>query len=160
NVAKVDEQPWDENVKAVAKFPQLIAQMDGDLTWTVSLGQAFLDQPKDVMDTIQSLRMKAQKAGTLQNSPQQVITVTNLVVEKVVEQQTVVVTNTVVQIQPSNPEVVYVPSYPPTVYYPPPGYVYSPMASLVTFGVGMAWGAAIANNWNNCNWGGGDINVN
>src|SRR5512145_1081573 len=53
NISKVDAQPWDENVKAVAKFPELIAKMDADLPWTVELGQAFLDQPKELMDTIQ-----------------------------------------------------------------------------------------------------------
>jgi hypothetical protein len=167
NVPKVDQQPWDENVKAVAKVPALIAQMDADLNWTVQLGQAFLDQPKELMDAIQALRAKAQKAGTLQTTPQQVVIVTNVVVEKTVEQRVVVVTNTVVQIQPSNPQLVYVPSYPSTVYYPPPGYVYNPWAPLVTFGVGMAWGAILANNcdWHHGGvWCGGsyhsDVNVN
>jgi hypothetical protein len=65
NIPKVDEQPWDENVKAVAKFPELIAKMDADLTWTMNLGQAFVDQPKELMDAIQDLRSKAQKAGNL-----------------------------------------------------------------------------------------------
>src|SRR5262249_3302770 len=54
NIAKLDEQPWDDNVKAVARFPTLIAQMDADLPWTVELGRAFLAQPKELMDTIQS----------------------------------------------------------------------------------------------------------
>ncbi len=156
NIAKVDQQPWDENVKAVAKIPALINQMDTNLNWTVQLGQAFLDQPKELMDVIQALRAKAQKAGTLQTTPQQVVVVTNVLVEKTVEQQVVVVTNTVVQIQPANPQVVYVPSYPPTVYYPPPAYVYDPWAPLVTFGVGMAVGAIIANN---CDWHHGGVYV-
>jgi hypothetical protein len=70
----------------------------------------------------------------------------------------VVVTNTVVQIQPSNPEVVYVPTYSPAVvYYPPPAYVANPYP-LLTFGAGMAMGAIIANN---CDWhGGGCYNNN
>ena len=86
-----------------------------------------------------------------------------MVVEKTVEQQVVVVTNTVVQIAPASSSVVYVPTYNPyTVYYPPPAYVYNPVAPLVTFGVGMAMGAIIANN---CNWYGGgcyhgNVNVN
>jgi uncharacterized protein DUF3300 len=152
NIAKLDEKPWDENVKAVARFPELIAKMDADLEWTSELGQAFLDQPKELMDTIQSLRAKAQKAGTLQSTPQQVVTVTNVVVMQTNVTQVVTVTNQVVQVQPVNPQVVYVPSYPPTVYYPPPAYVYNPYAPLVTFGVGMAWGAILANN---CDWHGG-----
>ncbi len=156
NIPRVDSQPWDDNVKAAAKIPALIAQMDADLDWTIRLGKAFLDQPKELMDAIQALRAKAQKAGTLQNSSQQVVVVTNVVVEKVVEKQVVVVTNTVIEIQSSNPQVVYVPSYPTTVYYPPPGYVYNPYAPLVTFGVGIAVGAIIANN---CDWHGGGIYV-
>ena len=167
NIAKIDSQPWDDSVKAVARFPEMIKKMSDDLEWTVGLGQAFLDQRKELMDTIQSLRLKAQKAGTLKTSPQQIVTVTNSVVEKVVEQQTVIVTNTIVQIEPANPEVIYVPSYPPTVYYPPPayaygyayyGYGYYPYAPLVTFGVGMMWGAAISH-WNHCDWHGGDVNI-
>ena len=127
NLAKLDEQPWDENVKAVARVPEVIKKMNEDLSWTMELGEAFLAQDKEVMDAIQTMRGKAQKAGTLQTTPQQVVTVTNMVVEKTVEQQVVVVTNTVVQIQPSNPQVVYVPTYNPyTVYYPPPAYVYNP----------------------------------
>lgn len=156
NVPKIDEQSWDANVKAVAKFPELIAQMDADLAWTVELGQAFLDQPKELMDTIQALRAKAQKAGTLRTTPQQIVTVTNIVVVQTNITQVVTVTNQVVQVQPANPQVVYVPTYPPTAYYPPPSYVYDPVAPLVTFGVGMAVGAIIANN---CDWHGGGIYV-
>jgi len=162
NLANLDAQPWDENVKAVARVPAVIQKMNDDLSWTVELGQAFLAQDKDVMDAIQSMRAKAEKAGTLQTTPQQVVVVTNLVVEKTVEQQVVVVTNTVIQIQPSNPQVIYVPTYPPTVYYPPPTYVYDPYAPLVTFAAGVAIGAIIANN---CDWNHGgcyhsDVNVN
>ncbi len=163
NLAKVDEQPWDESVKAVARIPGAIKKMNDDLQWTIQLGEAFLNQDKDVMDTIQALRSKAQKAGTLQTTSQQTVVVTNMVVETKVEQQVVVVTNTVVQIQPSNPQVVYVPSYPPTVYYPPPAYVYDPYAPLITFTAGVAMGAIIANNcdWHHggCYWGGGDVDI-
>ena len=163
NISKIDQQAWDDNVKAVAKIPDAIKKMNDDLQWTISLGEAFLNQDKDVMDTIQALRGKAQKAGTLQTTEQQTIVVTNMVVEKTVEQQVVVVTNTVVQIKPTNPEVVYVPSYPPAVYYPPPGYVYTPGAAFMTFAAGAAMGAIIANN---CDWhhggcyNGGNVNIN
>ncbi|HTL57729.1 MAG TPA: DUF3300 domain-containing protein [Candidatus Limnocylindrales bacterium] len=163
NIPKVDEQSWDENVKAVAKFPELIAKLDADLDWTMKLGQAFLDQPKELMDTIQDLRAKAQKAGTLRSSPQQIVTVTNVVVIETNYTQVVTVTNQIVQVAPANPQVVYVPTYPPTVYYPPPTYVYDPVTPLVTFGIGMAWGAIIANN---CDWhhggvyyGHGDVDI-
>src|SRR3954464_6979222 len=124
NISKIDEQPWDENVKAVARFPQLVAKMSEDLDWTVGLGQAFLDQRKELMDTIQALRAKAQQAGTLKTTTEQIVVVTNSLVQKVVEERVVIVTNTIVEIIPSNPEMIYVPSYPPTVYYPPPAYAY------------------------------------
>src|SRR5262252_7789148 len=61
NIPKIDDQPWDENVKSVAKFPELIAMMDKDLSWTIKLGQAFVDQPKELMDAIQDLRKKARE---------------------------------------------------------------------------------------------------
>jgi len=156
NIPKVDAQDWDKNVKELAKFPDMIAKMDSDLDWTMKLGQAFLDQPKEVMDTIQSLRAKAQKAGTLRTTDQQIVSVTNVVVLETNYTQVLSVTNTIVQVVPSNPQVIYVPTYPPTVYYPPPAYVYNPYAPLVTFGVGMMWGAAIAN-WNHCDWHGGCV---
>jgi len=150
NLAKLDEQPWDASVKAVARIPDAIKKLNDDIAWTIELGEAFLAQDKDIMDAIQAMRGKAQKAGTLQTTPQQVVVVTNMVVEKTVEQQVVVVTNTVVQIQPASSSVVYVPAYNPyTVYYPPPAYVYNPYAPLVTFTAGIAMGAIIANN---CNW--------
>ncbi len=165
NISKVDAQSWDENVKAVAKFPQLIAMMDSNLTWTVDLGEAFIDQPKDLMDAIQTLRGKAVKAGTLQTSPQQIVNVTNItIVQTNITEVVSGAPSQIVEIVPANPQIVYVPSYPPTVYYPPPAYVYNPVAPLISFGVGMAWGAILANN---CDWhhggvwcGGGNVNIN
>jgi len=156
NIPKVDDQPWDDNVKEVAKFPDLIAKMDADLPWTMELGEAFIEQPKELMDTIQDLRAKAKKAGTLQTTPQQIVTVTNIVVQQTNLTEVVNVTKEIVQVVPADPQVVYVPTYTTAVYYPPPAYVYNPYAPLVTFGVGMAWGAILANN---CNWGHGDVDI-
>ena len=157
NLSQLDNQPWDDSVKAVARVPAVIDQLNRELQRTIDLGEAFLAQDKEVMAAIQTLRAKAQKAGTLQSTPQQVIVVTNVIVEKTIEQQVVVVTNTIVQIQPSDPQVVYVPTYNPAVVYaPPPAYVYNPYAPLVTFGVGIAVGAVIANN---CDWHGGGVYV-
>ena len=163
NLAKLDEQPWDKNVKDLARVPDALKKLNEDLNWTIELGEAFLAQDKDMMDAIQSMRNKAQQAGTLRTSEQQVVTVTNMVVETTVNQQAVVVTNTVVQIQPASTTTVYVPTYNPyTVYYPPPGYVYNPMAPLVSFGIAVGIGAIIHNN---CDWhhGGcyyGDVDIN
>ena len=138
NLAKLDEQAWDDNVKAVARIPEVIKMMNDDLPWTMELGEAFLAQDKGVMDAIQSMRAKAQNMGTLKTTPQQVVTVTNLIIEKTVEQQVVVVTNTIVQIQPSNPQVVYVPTYNPTVVYYPPPPAYTGPPPAVTFAAGVA----------------------
>ena len=156
NLPKVDEQPWDANVRAVAKFPVLIQKMNDDISWTMELGQAFLDQQSELMDAIQRLRAKANSLGVLKTTPQQVVMVTNTIVEKTVEQQVVFVTNTVVQIQPANPQVIYVPTYPPSIYYyyPPPVYVGPP--PVVTFAVGVTVGLIIANN---CDWHHGGIYV-
>jgi len=149
NLAKLDEQPWDENVKAVARVPGVIKMLNDDLAWTMVLGEAFLAQDKDLLDAVQSLRAKARQMGTLKTTPQQLVTVTNVVVEKTVEQKLVVVTNSVIQVQPANPQVVYVPTYSPAVVYypPPPAYVGPP--PVVSFAAGVAVGAIIANN---CDW--------
>jgi hypothetical protein len=158
NISKIDAQAWDENVKGVAKFPQLIAKMDADLAWTINLGQAFVDQPKEVMDTIQDLRAKAQKVGNLKTTDQQIVTVTNVVVLQTNVTEVVNVTKEVIEIAPANPTVIYVPSYPPAIYYP--WYPYYPYAApLVSFGVGMAWGMAWGAAWSHCNWGHGNVDI-
>jgi len=176
NVAKLDEQKWDENVKAVARFPEVISQMDQNIGWTTDLGDAFINQPKDLMNAIQTMRTKAEESGALKTTEQQVVTTTNTVVTNTVQNEIVYVTNEVVQIQPAQPDVVYVPQYNPTVVYPSypvayPGYTYPPARPLVgtalTFGAGMAVGAWLGGgcDWNDggC-WGGGnyhsDVNVN
>jgi hypothetical protein len=159
NIPKLDEQPWDENVKAVARFPELIAKMDADLAWTLQLGQAFVDQPKELMDTIQALRAKAQKAGNLKTTPQQIVTVTNVVVLQTNVTEVVTVTKEIIQVVPSSPSVVYVPSYPVTIY--DPWYPYYPYAApVVGFGIGFAWGVAWGAMWHNhCNWHGGSVDI-
>ena len=150
NLARLDEQPWDDNVKAVARVPDALKKLNDDLTWTMKLGEAFLAQDKDLMDAIQRLRLRAEKAGMLRTTEQQVVIVTNTIVETAVQQQVVIVTNTIVQIVPSNPEIVYVPQYNPVyIYSPPPAYVYDPYAPVVTFAAGVAVGVWIGNS---CDW--------
>jgi hypothetical protein len=151
NLATLDDQPWDANVKAVARFPSVIQKMNDDLGWTAELGQAFIQQPSELMDAIQTLRARAESVGTLQTTPEQVVIVTNVVVERMYESQIVYVTNTVVQIVPASPQVIYVPVYNPVVVYaPPPTYVYSPATPLIIFGAGITCGIIIANN--HCDW--------
>ncbi len=161
NLSKLDTQPWDNNVKAIARFPDVINQLNDNIGWTSALGDAFVHQSKELMDAVQRMRVKAQQAGDLKTTPQQNVIVTNAVVTNTVNQQVVYVTNQVVQIEPAQPDVVYVPQYNPTVVYGGaavyPGYTYAPTpgavaaASVVSFGAGLAVGAIINNN--HCDWG-------
>jgi uncharacterized membrane protein YgcG len=156
NISKVDSQSWDSNVKALAHFPDVIQKMNEDIAWTSDLGQAFVEDQQSVMNAIQVMRGKAQQAGNLKTTPQQIIVVTNTVVEKTVEQQVVVVTNTIVQILPAQPQVIYVPQYNPVYVYAAPTAGEIAAASVISFGVGLAVGAIIANN---CNWHYGGVYV-
>jgi hypothetical protein len=154
----VAKQPWDPSIQSMAAVPDVVKRLADDIQWTTQLGDAFLDQENDVMDAVQRMRKKAEEKGSLTSNEQQKVET------KVVENKTVIV------VQPTNPEVVYVPSYNPTVVYPPPVYPYPPVyyppyvpgAALVSFGVGMAMGAAI---WGGsccgCGWGGNNnITIN
>jgi hypothetical protein len=135
------------------QFPQVLTMMSEKLDWTQKLGDAFLADQKKVLDTVQSLRAKAQASGNL----------------KTTKEQTVIVEEKIIKIEPANPQVVYVPTYNPTVvygawpypayppyYYYPPGYVAS---SMMWFGAGMAMGAAWGYAWGGCNWHGGDVDI-
>ena len=97
----VDQQPWDPSVKALAAFPSVLGNMDKNLSWTSSLGDAYYNQQQDVMDAVQFMRQKAEQAGNLKNTPQQTVTTQDSTVE----------------IQPADPNVVYVPAYDPWLVY-------------------------------------------
>ena len=100
----VDQQPWDPSVKALTAFPSVLGNMDKNLSWTSSLGDAYYNQQQDVADAIQEMRQKAQEAGNLKDTPQ----------------QTVTTQGSTVVIEPANPEVVYVPAYDPWLVYGDP----------------------------------------
>ena len=70
----VDQQPWDPSVKALTAFPSVLGNMDKNLSWTSSLGDAYYNQQQDVMDAVQVMRQKAQEAGNLKSTPQQTVT--------------------------------------------------------------------------------------
>lgn len=159
-VKAVEGEPWDPSVKSLVAFPSVMDLFGREPDWVVQVGNAFLDQPDDVMDSVQRLRRQAQAAGSLKSNEQQIVTV-----ETQGPQQ-------IVQIEPANPQVVYVPQYNPTVvygawaypayppyYYPPlPGSVFA--TSLVA---GIGWGlgvAAVNSMWGGFNWGRGDVNIN
>jgi len=70
---EVDKQPWDPSVKALAQFPSVLGNMDKNLSWTSSLGDAYVNQQNDVMDSVQVMRERAQKAGNLKSTSQQTV---------------------------------------------------------------------------------------
>jgi Protein of unknown function (DUF3300) len=149
---EVDKQTWDPAVKALTAFPSVIDNMAKNLAWTSELGEAYHNQPKDVMEAVQALRAKAKAAGNLKSSSQ--ITV--------VQQSP----STIV-IEPANPQVIYVPQYNPTVIYGTPytvpGYSAADVAaaSVLSFGTGIAIGAMMGSSWGwntwACNWHGGVV---
>jgi hypothetical protein len=129
--------------------------------WVQRVGDAFLARPNDVMDSVQRLRAAAEKSGNLKSNEQQ----------KVIVEQAPQAQQTIIRIEPANPQVVYVPAYNPTVVYgtwwypsyppvylpPPPGYVVgTALLSGIAFGIGVG----ITNSlWGGCDWGHGDIDI-
>src|SRR5579859_2491169 len=89
NLASLDDQTWDANVRAVARFPSVIQKMSDDIGWTAELGQAFVQQPLELMDAIQTLRAKAQSVRTAQKTPRQGVIRTKAVVERTFQTQKV-----------------------------------------------------------------------
>jgi hypothetical protein len=94
-------QPWDQSVKSLVAFPQVLNAMDNNLSWTEELGDAFVAQQADVMDRVQQLRARAQAARTLVSTPQQTVTDADQAIE----------------INPAGPDTVYVPEYDPNLVY-------------------------------------------
>lgn len=124
---EVDKQDWDPSVKAVAQFPSVLQNMDKNLTWTSSLGEAYINQPQDVTDAVQTLRQQARNAGHLNSNDQDKVTTQG---------------NTIV-IEPANPEVVYVPAYDPWLVYGAPILAYPgwyPVPGIFWGGVGLSFG--------------------
>jgi hypothetical protein len=123
-------QPWDNSVKALVQFPQVLAMMDKNLSWTSSLGEAYMNDSQAVMGAVQQMRAQAQHAGNLKSTPQENVTD---------EGQTIA-------IEPAEPDVVYVPEYDPWLVYGEPlafypGWVTVP--GLFIDGPGMYFGLGI-----------------
>jgi Protein of unknown function (DUF3300) len=142
----VDNQPWDPSVKALTAFPTVLGNMDKNLSWTSSLGDAYYNQQQEVMDAVQVMRQKAQAAGNL----------------KTTEQQTVTTEGPAIEIAPVNPEIVYVPAYDPWLvygdpilawpgWYPYPGIWFDGPYLSFGFGFGIGWFGGFGWGWNN--WG-------
>jgi hypothetical protein len=142
----VDQQPWDPSVKALSAFPSVLGNMDKNLSWTSSLGDAYYNQQQDVMDAVQVMRQRAQEAGNLETT----------------EQQTVTTEDSSIVIEPASPEIVYVPAYDPWVvyggpiaawpgWYPYPGIWYG--GPYLSFGVGFGIGYFGGYGWGWRHWG-------
>src|SRR3984957_13045 len=154
----VDQQSWDPSVKALTAFPSVLGNMDKNLSWTSSLGDAYYNQQQDVMDAIQVMRQKAQSSGNLQST----------------DQQTVQTQGSTIVIQPANPQVVYVPAYNPWVVYGGPiapwPYWYNypgiwwggPSLYFGGVGFGIGFYGGYGWGWNHwgTNWGGHTIIYN
>jgi Protein of unknown function (DUF3300) len=146
----VDTQAWDPSVKALTAFPSVLSNLGRNLDWTSKLGNAYYNQPQDVMAAVQTMRQRAYTAGTLRSTPQ----------ESVVYQQGYIV------IQPVNPAVVYVPVYNPMVVYGAPvpiyptySYATAPpaassiaVAAVIGFAAGVAVGAYSSYHWGYSCW--------
>ena len=142
----VDSQPWDPSVKALTAFPSVLGNMDKNLSWTSSLGDAYYNQQPAVMDAVQAMRQRAQAAGNLRTTPQQTVD----------EQGSTIV------IQPASTDVVYVPAYDPWLVYGDPlvawpgWYAYPGIwygGPYLAFGVGIGIGFVGAFGWGWGQWG-------
>jgi hypothetical protein len=142
----VNQQPWDASVKALTAFPAVLGNMDQNLSWTSSLGEAYYNQPQDVMAAVQVLRRSAEAAGTLQGTPEQDVTTEGSDID----------------IEPTDPDVVYVPEYDPwAVYgiaieawpgwYDYPGVWYG--GPYLSFGIGSPIGFYRGYSWGWHHWG-------
>jgi hypothetical protein len=157
---EMQKQSWDASVKSLVAFPDVLAMMNEKLDWTVKLGDAFLAQQKETMDAVQRLRAKAKESGNLKSSKEQTV--------KTEPAPAGAATPQIIVIESPSPEVVYVPTYNPTVvygawpypayppyYYYPPGYAAG--AAFFSFSMGVVVGGAL---WGGCNWGSSDIDIN
>ena len=174
-VQAVQDKPWDPSVQSLVAFPQVLAMLGENPQWVRDLGDAFLEQPADVMDSVQFLRAKAKEAGNLASNEQQVITIEPAPPPP----QVVVVTappppTQIIVIAPANPRVVFVPifnplwafgpwwhpAFPPFFFPPPPrwGWGWSSAARA-----GFWWGAGIGVSnalWGGVDWRRRDVNIN
>ena len=173
-VKMVEKENWDPSVASMVAFPEVLITLGGNPDWVKNMGDAFLAQPEDVMDSVQRLRQRAQQAGNLKSNEQIRVgteappppAATTTVVQQAAPPPQIIV---IEQAQPSvvfvpayNPAVVFgpwmYPAYPPFFFPPPPGYWFSR-----TVATGIAWGVGIGVSnalWGGVNWGRGNVNIN
>jgi hypothetical protein len=174
---QLTKQNWDDSVKSLVSFPQILEMMNDQVEWMQKLGDAFLGQQRETMDAIQRLRAKAQAAGNLKSNEQQTVIVEQAEGEPIPappagQPPTPPQQQTIIRIEPAKSQIIYVPTYNPIIVYGvwpypayPPYYYYPPFypvgyfatTAAISFGVGFAVGAAM---WGGCNWRRGNVNVN
>jgi hypothetical protein len=124
-------QNWDPSVKALTAFPQVLAEMDQNMQWTAALGNAYYNEPQDVLQAVQVMRQRAQAAGNLESTPQEAVSYDQ----------------GYIQVVPANPQVIYVPAYNPwTVYGQPvapyPGFsLLGALGSFFNSSIGSSFGS-------------------
>src|SRR5215467_3611379 len=156
--AAAAKQPWDASVQALVAMPDRLNQ---DIGWTSDLGNAFLAQQQDVMAAIQRMRQRAEASGALKSTPQQTVTTATEAGQNFIE------------IQPANPNYVYMPVYDPYAVWGPPVYPYPSMyygagaaiaAGVIGFAAGIAIGSLWYGGWGGwgwrAGWGGGNVIIN
>jgi hypothetical protein len=139
------QQNWDPSVQALVAFPNVLSLLNQDIRWTTDLGNAFLAQQADVMSAVQRMRASAKANGRLNSSPQQVVT------EDTQDGQSAI------EIEPADPQVIYVPTYDPAYVWGPPVYGYYPPLLYPDFGFGFWPGFDIGlcfGGWGGWGWGG------
>jgi hypothetical protein len=153
------DSKWDDAVKSLLNYPDVVKMMSADLDWTSALGEAVVADQGAVLEGIQRFRRQAQAAGNLKSDGKQVVKTDK----------------EIVIIEPADPQVIYVPQYNPTTvvvysatpvyaYYPTPYpsyyYPYPPGAAFAT---GVIWGAAIGAAWSGNHYNtsySGNVNIN
>lgn len=135
-------QNWDPSIQALVVFPDVLNRMASNIRWTTELGNAFLAQQADVMNAVQRMRAQAQAGGRLSSNPQE--TVTTQTQDG----------RTVIEIAPTNPEVVYVPTYDPAYIWGPPAWGYYPPLYYPAYGWGFGSGIYIGAYFGGLGWGG------
>jgi len=121
-------QNWDPSVTALVAFPDVLALLNNDIRWTTDLGNAFLSQQADVMAAVQRMRARAQANGKLQTNQNEIVST---------ETQN---GQAAIQIEPANPQVIYVPVYQPAYVWGPPVYgAYPDLWYPPGYGFGFGW---------------------
>jgi hypothetical protein len=177
-----EQQPWDASVKSLTAFKPVLDQMAKNMPWTTALGQAYYNDPDDVMNAIQVMRERASRAGKLQSTTRLRVATAAAPANYTPDPNAPLVyagppiiepPAQFITIEPAQPEVVYVPAYDPQqIYGEPvpvyPGYAYAPpvyagpnysnaqiaTAGVLSFGVGVVVGAALErHDWGWHAWG-------